>query len=172
MRSDRQTEFSQPLAQVTQELAADLVRDAQMTVHQAVEVVAEEDEQPAVRVGPCLGRADGIAEQAQFAEEFAGAEPGQLAVFRASLAAYRHLAFEQEVDRLTDLALVENHFAGQVVALVEQVADNGKLGRRQIREKRQAPQVFEIGRRGAEKREFESHGINPNPLWMTASLKA
>ena len=37
------------------ELAADLVGDAQVAVHQAGEVVAEEDEQSAVADGLCLG---------------------------------------------------------------------------------------------------------------------
>lgn len=41
MHSDYQAEFPKSLAQVTKKLAANLVCDAQMAVHQAIEIVAE-----------------------------------------------------------------------------------------------------------------------------------
>ena len=64
-----QTELLQPSPQVAQQLSANLVCDAQVALHQAIEILAEQHGQLAVAGGPNLSGADGVIEQTQFTEE-------------------------------------------------------------------------------------------------------
>jgi hypothetical protein len=122
-----QPEFSQPLSQMAQELSADLVRDAQVAFHQAIKILPEKYSHLAVAGSTNLCRSNRFIEQAQLAEEFACAKGCLMRVFEVSLPANSHLAFEQQIYCLPDLALIEDHFAGEVLTRMQQTGNNTKF---------------------------------------------
>jgi hypothetical protein len=127
MIPDGQPELSQPLPQMAQELSADLVCDAQVAFHQAMKVLPEKYGHLAIAGGTNLCRSNRFIEQAQLAEEFASAKGCQMPVFRMSLPANGHLAIEQQIDRLSDLALVKDHLAREVFTRMQQTGDNSEF---------------------------------------------
>lgn len=127
MIPDSQSEFSQPLPQMAQELSADLVCDAQVAFHQAIKILPEKYGHLAVAGGTNLCRSNRIIEQAQLAKEFACAKGRLMPIINAPLPANSHLAFEQQIYCLPDLTLIEDHFAGEVFTRMQQTGNNSKF---------------------------------------------
>ena len=127
MVADSNSEFTQPFAQMTQELSANLMRNAEMTFHETVEILTEQDSNPAVAGSSGLCGSNGVIEQPEFAEELAREKPGQEPVLRSALPTNRHFAFEDDIHRLSRFPFVENDLPRHVLADVQQGGENGQL---------------------------------------------
>src|SRR5262249_60740293 len=93
-----------------------------------------------------LGAAHRVVEQRQVAEEGTRSELDELAVDGPALRPDQDAAFDDDVDGLPLVALVEDHFVLQELALVEQAVDDFQLARRQVHEQRQGAQALHARR--------------------------
>ena len=106
-----------------------------MRMHQIEEVAPEKNRQRTVFRRSRLRRSRRIVEQSQFTEKIAALKRGDRFV-RLTLTADQDLARADEINGLPFLALVEDHFVFQVVALVHETVDDFHLAPVQVDEQR------------------------------------
>src|SRR5262245_7777179 len=139
----RDDHAAQARAEVPREAKEDLVGELGLGLQQREEVAAEENRELAGVERARLRRARRAVEERELAEEPPRAEFRDRTL-RAALAADQHAAGAHDVQGIALLALVEDHLAGEVFALVQHALHDLELAQREVREERQRPQVLEL----------------------------
>jgi hypothetical protein len=151
-----QHRFTKQPADVPRQLLVKARAGARIGLEDAVEVGAEQDAEEAVRARARLCRAGRAVDQRQVAKEVARPELGERRI-RARLAGDDDVAGEDDVQRLSFLAFIEDDFTGLVLTLMKKAADRRQLALVELSEQ---PDVLEFGdplRQGAEMQQGEAH---------------
>ena len=114
-----------------------------MAFQQAHEVCTKEHRKCRVHRRPRLCASHRVIEQREIAEESAWPKFYDLSIAGTSLPADKHAAFDNDVNRFTLIAFIEDHLILDELTLVQQRVDNIEFAGRQIDEQRQSAQAFE-----------------------------